>query len=219
MDWGIPEPTAMWISQYSIQAAASAAALVLYVLIIRIVFPVIQKGITRGKFKSDTAPKALRVVRIISGIITAAALLVIWGFDFSGLLLITTSIITLTGIALFASWSILSNVTAYFILVLHPSYRRGNFIRVFEADNYVEGYIADITLLSTKLVTEDREAVIYPNNLLLGRPALINPRDRLKGIGKLTPPAAPVGVNADPSAAAAGTAQRSASGAAEEQKP
>ena len=26
---------------------------------------------------------------------------------------------------------------------------------------------------------------MYPNSLLLGRPALVNPRDRLAGIGKL----------------------------------
>ncbi len=186
MDWGIPEPTAMWISQYSIQAAASAAALVLYVLIIRIVFPVIQKGITRGKFKSDTAPKALRVVRIISGIITATALLIIWGFDFGGLLLVTTSIITLTGIALFASWSILSNVTAYIVLIMHQSYRRGNFVRVIDADNYIEGYIAEVNVFNTRLITEARETIIYPNNLLIMRPTIINPRSRLQGIGKTT---------------------------------
>jgi hypothetical protein len=35
------------------------------------------------------------------------------------------------------------------------------------------------------LVTENREVIVYPNNLLLGRPALINPRDRLYGVGKL----------------------------------
>ena len=54
-----------------------------------------------------------------------------------------------------------------------------------DVDNYAEGYISELSLFNTKLLTESREIIIYPNNLLLGRPALINPRDRLYGVGKL----------------------------------
>jgi small-conductance mechanosensitive channel len=93
--------------------------------------------------------------------------------------------LTLLGVALFASWSLLSNVTAYFVILLNPSFRRGTFVRIIDVDNYSEGYISELSLFSTKLVTESREVIIYPNNLLLGRPTLINPRDRLHGIGKL----------------------------------
>ena len=117
--------------------------------------------------------------------------MLIWGFDFSGLLLFTTSIVTVVGIALFASWSILSNITAYFVLLLHQSYRRGNFIRVIDADNYIEGYISEMNAFNTRLITEAREVIIYPNNLLLSRPTIINPKSRFEGIGKIKA-AAPV---------------------------
>jgi hypothetical protein len=56
---------------------------------------------------------------------------------------------------------------------------------VIDGDNYVEGYISEINLFSTKLISESREVIIYPNNLLLTRPMLVNPRDRLNGIGKV----------------------------------
>ena len=101
-------------------------------------------------------------------------------------MILSTSILTLTGVALFASWSLLSNVTSYFILLFHNAFRRGNFVRIVDGDNYMEGYIADVNLFNTRIVTEDRETVIYPNNLVLTRPCIINPRNRWKVIGKVT---------------------------------
>jgi len=106
--------------------------------------------------------------------------------EITSLLVFAGTALTLLGVALFASWSLLSNITAYFILLLHPTFRRGTFVRIIDADNYVEGYIADLGLFNMRLITESREAIVYPNNLVLGRPCLVNPRDRLDGVGKLS---------------------------------
>ncbi|MGB1582031.1 MAG: mechanosensitive ion channel domain-containing protein, partial [Nevskiales bacterium] len=78
------------------------------------------------------------------------------------------------------------NITAYVVLLLHKSYRRGNFVRVIDFDNYIEGYIAEVNVFNTRLITEAREVIIYPNNLLISRPTIINPRSRLQGVGKIT---------------------------------
>lgn len=185
-EW-LSSPSAAWLmSTEGIQVAASLASIFIYFLVTRLAFPKIEKGVEEGKFKSDATLKAFRVVRLISGTVLVVALFIIWGFDFSGLLVIATSVITVVGIALFASWSILSNVTAFILLLVHSSYRRGNYIRVIDVDNYIEGYIAEVNLINTRLITEDREVVIYPNNLLITRPTIINPRTRLGGVGKIT---------------------------------
>ncbi|MEE4192567.1 MAG: mechanosensitive ion channel family protein [Halieaceae bacterium] len=180
-----------WASSNSWQLAVTATLLVIYFLLDRLAAPRIAGGAEESRLKSDSITKAVRTARVIVAIFGLLILTIVWGFDLGSLMIFATTAITLLGVALFASWSILSNVTAYFILLLHPSYKRGNFIRVFEADNYVEGYISDVMLFSTRLVTEQREVVVYPNNLILGRPALVNPRDRLQGVGKMTPPAPP----------------------------
>ncbi len=88
---------------------------------------------------------------------------------------------------MFAAWSVLSNITAFFILLAHSSFKRGTFVRVIDGDNYVEGYISEINLFNTKLISESREVVIYPNNLLLSRPLVVNPRQKLDTVGKLVP--------------------------------
>ena len=173
-------------TSYQTHLIASLLVIGLYFLLTRLILPKIEKGVDQGRFKPASLNKAHHTIRWIGAFVTIAALLLIWGIDFSGLLLISTTVITLTGVALFANWSILSNITAFFVLLMHQSYRRGNFIRVIESDNYIEGYISEINLFNSTLVTEDREIIVYPNNLLLGRPTIINPRKRFSVVGKIT---------------------------------
>ncbi len=184
-DW-LLGPIIYTLTTYQMNLIASAIVVVIYLLLTKLVLPKIERGVDRSRFKQQSADKAHHTVQWIGGFIAAAALLLIWGVDFNGLLVISTTVITLTGVALFANWSILSNITAFFVLLMHPSYRRGNFIRVFDGDNYLEAYISEINLFNATMITEDREIIVYPNNLLLGRPAIINPRRRFRVVGKLT---------------------------------
>ena len=174
-----------WATTYDVNLYWSAATLFAYLFVVRLALPIIERGVANSKLKGEARDKAYHMVRILTGTLTIAVLLVVWGIDFGGLLILSTSLITLTGVALFASWSLLSNVTAYFVMLFQSPFRRGNFIRVFDADNYIEGYIAEVNIFNTKLITEDREIVVYPNNLILTRPAIVNPRNRWKVIGKL----------------------------------
>jgi small-conductance mechanosensitive channel len=176
-----------WMDKYYITLLWSGGVILLHVIIVKWTLPKIRKGVKISKLSEESALKAFNIMRIIIGTMTLAALFLVWGIDFSGLLLVSTSLITITGVALFANWSLLSNITAYFILLFQPSYSRGNFIRVFEGDNFVEGTIADVNLFNIKLITDEQETIMYPNNLLLTRLTMLNPRRRLQGFGKLLP--------------------------------
>ncbi|MFT6268087.1 MAG: small-conductance mechanosensitive channel [Alphaproteobacteria bacterium] len=178
---------AAWFSQYYVSLLWSVGVILLHMIIVKWTLPKIRKGVKISKLNEESALKAFNIMRIIIGTLTIAALLIVWGIDFSGLLLVSTSLITITGVALFANWSLLSNITAYFILLFQPSYSRGNFIRIFEGDNFVEGTICEVNLFNIKLITDDREVVMYPNNILLTRVIMLNPRRRLQGYGKLLP--------------------------------
>lgn len=174
-----------WSSDNLMSIAWSLVMLFFYLLVTRVTLPKIEEKAIQSNFKSENSQKAAHIMRLVTGIVTISIILIIWGVDFSGLLLVSTSLLTLTGVALFASWSLLSNVTCYFLMLFHTSFRRGNFIRVLDADNYIEGYISEVGLFNTKLVTEEREIVVYPNNLILNRPTIINPRNRWKTVGKV----------------------------------
>lgn len=187
MTWSeMSQDLTTWFGTWWVNLSWSLVFILIYVLVTRLALPKIQIIVSKSKLKAEATQNAYNMVRLLCGIVTIAILLIVWGVDFSGLLLLSTSLITLTGVAMFASWSMLSNITSYFILLFHPTFQRGNFVRILEMDNYIEGYIADVNLFNIKLITEDRDIIVYPNNMVLARPTIVNPRNRWRVIGKIT---------------------------------
>ena len=178
------ESLTSWLLSYKINIVLSTLIIISYLFLRRVAIPKIEHYVEYGRFKTEALVKASATLNWLSGTMSLALIFFIWGFDFKELLALSTGLIALTGAALFASWSILSNITAFFLLLIHRSYRRGNFLRIIDADNYVEGYISEINLFNTKLVSESREIIIYPNNLLIARPTVINPKNRFSVVGK-----------------------------------
>jgi small-conductance mechanosensitive channel len=174
-----------WLSQYKVNVVLSLFILLLYVVLQRMAIPRLEAMVEQGSLKNKVLKQSVAVFRLLNGVVVLVLILFIWGFDFQWLLAASSGIIALTGVALFANWSILSNITAFFILLSHQSYKRGTFIRILEADNYVEGVISDINLFNTRLISDNREYIIYPNNLLIARPTMINPKIRYSGVGKI----------------------------------
>ncbi|GLQ31746.1 hypothetical protein GCM10007876_22250 [Litoribrevibacter albus] len=176
-----------WYQTYKLNISLTLVIFTIYGTFRFFAGPKIREQAEQGRLKTHSVSKALSALNIILMIGAIASALVVWGFDFKGLLTLSASILAVTGVALFAGWSVLSNVTAFFLLLAHTSYKRGNFIRIMDGDNYIEGYISEINLFNTKLISESREVMIYPNNLLLARPTVVNPRDRWMPVGKLLP--------------------------------
>ena len=174
-----------WVIEYQSNLIWSLVVLVFYLSVSRKLLPKLETNIEKTKLKSTSAIKGVFAARVLVATLSLSLLLLAWGIDFFGLLVLSTSILTVTGVALFASWSLLSNITAYFILLTNVAYRRGNFVRILDGDNYIEGYIADVGPFSTRLLTTERETLMYPNNLILTRPVLINPKQSWGTMGKV----------------------------------
>ena len=174
-----------WLTEYQLNVVWSVVVLLIYLATSQKLLPKLEANMEKSKLKSNSAIKGLFVARVLVATISIALLLLAWGIDFSGLLVLSTSILTVTGVALFASWSLISNITAYFILLTNVAYRRGNYVRILDGDNFIEGVIADIGPFSSRLVTADRETLMYPNNLILTRPVLLNPKVKWGTMGKV----------------------------------
>lgn len=179
-----------WLEAHATSLAITAAVVVVYFILNAIIARLVKRA-GQGESRQGAALKVIQTVRLVTGFFGILAIMVAWGIEFGSVALFATTTITLLGVALFASWSLLSNITAYFVLLFHSSYSRGTFVRVLEADNYVEGYVADLTLFSLELVTEDGARIVYPNNILLARVVVVNPKDRLNSIGKIANPTNP----------------------------
>ena len=91
----------------------------------------------------------------------------VWEISFQGLSVYFASIFTVIGIGLFATWSVLSNLTASVILFFFFSYRIGGHIKIIDGDNSVEGEVMDITLFYIKIRLAEGQVYSFPNNLAI----------------------------------------------------
>jgi len=79
--------------------------------------------------------------------------------------LFLSSFIAVLGIALFAQWSMLSNVTASILLfVSHPA-KIGDTISILDKDYPLSGKIKDIGAFFVIIETDSKEVITIPNSL------------------------------------------------------
>lgn len=97
------------------------------------------------------------------------ALILIWGVPIQDIGVVLSSVFAVIGVALFASWSILSNITAGVILFFTFPFKIGDKIRILDKDLHepLECVIEDIRAFYLFLRTSNGELVTYPNNLFL----------------------------------------------------
>lgn len=164
------------LSPVTLQLIISVAVLVLYFIISRRIMPLLYQVIARSNLKAEMNKRAAVIVHILLVLLLIVVLSVVWGVDIRGLLVLASSMIAVVGVALFAAWSLLSNITAFFILLGQKAFAEGMEVRVIDGGNYLEGRIVEINLFSTVLRTKDNEQVVYPNNLLISRPVVVFPK-------------------------------------------
>src|SRR5690606_14514612 len=99
--------------------------------------------------------------------LTLIGIFVIWGVEPRNLFTTLSAVVTVIGVALFAQWSILSNITSGIILLFSFPFKIGDVIRIHDKDFPIEAQIEDIRSFHTLLKTADGEIISYPNNLLL----------------------------------------------------
>jgi len=99
----------------------------------------------------------------------------IWGVNFRQLGLIFSSMFAVVGVAIFAQWSILSNVTAGIILYFSFPFKIGDRIKIMDKEMEHEGnyIIEDIRAFHIHLRNDKSELLTYPNNLMLQKAIMI----------------------------------------------
>jgi len=143
-------------------------AIVAIGLLLRFIITISLKRI-RIKFNFQKSRIAVihKVITILIYITVIALIAFIWGVDDEQFLLFVSSFLTVLGIALFAQWSILSNITAGIILFINYPVKIGDTITIMDKDNDITGEIKDIGAFFITLKTEKEDYISLPNSLIL----------------------------------------------------
>jgi small-conductance mechanosensitive channel len=108
------------------------------------------------------------------------------GFEYSQISIFLSSVFAVIGVALFAQWSILSNITASLIIFFGFPYRVGDKIKVMDKDDDISGVIEEITLFHV-LINREGELITYPNSLMLQKGVIKNPKSSSESQLEKTP--------------------------------
>lgn len=115
----------------------------------------------------------LKYINLLLIAIAVTLLIATWGVERKQAFLMLSSVFTVIGVAMFAQWSILSNITAGIIIFFSSPFKIGNRIRVLDKENPLEAEIIDIRSFYTLLKNDDGEEISFPNNLLLQKGVLV----------------------------------------------
>lgn len=144
----------------------------LIVLVLGILFRIFTSKSLQNIRKKFGFHKARVVIlnKIITILIYCSVIVLIafiWGVDEKQLIVYISSFLTILGIAFFAQWSLLSNITAGLILYLNYPVKIGDTITILEKDNNTTGEIIDIGAFFITLKTSDKQMITIPNSIVL----------------------------------------------------
>lgn len=113
--------------------------------------------------------KLLRTVHAVSYLIAVG---LTFGIEYGELTVFLSSLFAVIGIAMFAQWSILSNLTASMIIFFQFPYRIGDRVRILNADFDLTGEIEEISSFHVMIRHDKGDLMTFPNSLMLQTPVI-----------------------------------------------
>jgi small-conductance mechanosensitive channel len=146
---------------------------IIFILIIRYFFrSLIKKHAHKYDLDIGQRKYAFKFFNFVLAIVLFGILGIIWDVSVKGLSVYFASIFTIIGVALFATWSILSNITCSVILFFNSPFKIGSKIKIMDKDDSVEGTVMDITFFTIQIKTKEGDIVSYPNNIAIQKPII-----------------------------------------------
>ena len=151
-----------------IKIIETLVVLVFYILVKKVSNKLIAKNIAKKLMQNPRGVIVKKAINITFLVICITVIFIIWGVNQSDLAIYIGSILTVVGIAFFAQWSILSNITSSIIIFFNHSIKLNDTIAIMEEKDYeVVGKVIDIGLFFVTIVTEENEEISLPNNVFM----------------------------------------------------
>lgn len=156
--------------QLLFQLGFTLSLVIIFFIVRKILVNIVKKHAFKLTFSESRMTYVIKLTNFGLSLLFIILIGFVWELSLKGLSFYFASIFTVVGVAFFASWSILSNVTAYAIIFFYFPFRIGYKIRIVDGDNSIEGTITDITIFFIQIELSDGEAITYPNNLAIQKP-------------------------------------------------
>jgi len=149
---------------YKIQLIESSLVVVSYFLVYYITKTFVNNSLKNTHLQRGRRKMIIKAVHILSFLTATILLSAIWGLKQSEIAVFVGTLLTALGIAFFAQWSLLSNITSSLLLFFNHPVKIGDTIKVLDKDCPFEGEVIDLTYFFVHLKTASGELITIPNS-------------------------------------------------------
>lgn len=156
-----------FINDYIKEEISTGILFLVLVLLRLMVSKLVRRFAKSSEIIEHRANLVIKYIHLLITILAIISFIIIWGVQTKDIFIAVSSFTTVVGVAMFAQWSILSNITSGIILFFSFPFRIGDIIKIHDKDFPIEAEIEDIRAFHVYLKTKDGEMITYPNSLLL----------------------------------------------------
>jgi len=158
----------MLTESFYVRIIETIIAIVLFIVLRKLYNKLIEKKLNKSLIHRSRGIVVNKAINITFSSVLVLIILLIWGVKQSDLAVFVGSVLTVVGVALFAQWSLLSNVTSSIIIFFNHTVKLNDSIIILEGKDYViEGRVIDIGLFFVTLSTDDSHEITIPNNVFI----------------------------------------------------
>ncbi|TAE83571.1 MAG: mechanosensitive ion channel family protein [Bacteroidetes bacterium] len=155
------------MTNYSIQFIETGIVIGVYIIAIFVTKTVVNNTLKNVHLQRARRKIIIKTIHLLNAVGALVLIAVVWGVKQHEIALFASTILTALGIAFFAQWSLLSNITSSIILFFNHPLKIGDRIKVLDKDYPFEGEVVDLTYFFVHLKTAEGETITIPNSLLL----------------------------------------------------
>ena len=155
------------MEEYKIKIIETIIVILVFLITKLITKRVIKKVGIRFKYQTGRIKITNRIVGVLLLTLMTAFLMIIWGVDQSELLLFLSTVLTILGVAFFAQWSIISNITSTLIIFFNHPIKIGDSLTIMDKDYQIEGKLSDIGIFFIVIKTKENKKITIPSNVFM----------------------------------------------------
>lgn len=152
---------------YKIQIIETLSVILGYIITYYVTKIFVNNSLKQTHLQRGRRKMIIKAVHLLSFLTVVVLLSAIWGLKQNEIAVFVGTILTALGIAFFAQWSLLSNITSSLLLFFNHPIKIGDKIKVLDKDYPFEGEVTDLTYFFVHIKTNEGEITTIPNSLLL----------------------------------------------------
>jgi small-conductance mechanosensitive channel len=149
---------------FNIQLIETAIILVCYIILYFIFKIAINNFLKKTPLERSRRKMAIRAVQLFTTITAITLITGVWGFKQNEIALFASTILTALGIAFFAQWSLLANITSSILIFFNHPVKLGDYVKVLHKDYHYEGEVTEMDYFFVHIKTIDNEIITIPNS-------------------------------------------------------